>query len=114
MIGKYHTKMSQKATYLRVFDGDRMLQGDEVTDVMQHQADRITELEARIVQLTRSREQFNREGDKIAELEAESVIPISVNQFEYAFYKVCKGDSFALYGWLGGWKHITRKAEEQG
>jgi hypothetical protein len=48
---------------------------------------------------------------RIAELEAESVIPISVNQFEYAFYKVCEGDSFALYEWLGGWKHITRKAE---
>jgi hypothetical protein len=56
-------------------------------------------------------EQRTEHRQRIAELEAEAVIPISINQFEYAFYKVCEGDSFALYGWLGGWKHITRKAE---
>jgi hypothetical protein len=41
---KYISKVSQKATYLRIFKGSRMLYGDEVMDVIQRQEDRIAEL----------------------------------------------------------------------
>ena len=46
MINKYHTKLSQKSTYLRVYEGERMLYGEEVTDVIKGFEERIAELEA--------------------------------------------------------------------
>ena len=45
MTIKYHTKLSQKATYLRVYEGERMLYGEEVTDVIKGFEERIAELE---------------------------------------------------------------------
>ncbi len=45
MITKYHTKLSQKDTYLRVYEGERMLQAEEVTDVIKGFEERIAELE---------------------------------------------------------------------
>ena len=45
MNSKYHTKLSQKATYLRVYEGKRMLYGEEVSDVIKGLEERIAELE---------------------------------------------------------------------
>jgi Trm5-related predicted tRNA methylase len=45
-MSKYQSKISQKATYLRVYDGGRMLYGDEVTDVIHNLEKRIVELQA--------------------------------------------------------------------
>lgn len=45
MTTKYHTKLSQKATYLRVYEGERMLYGEEVSDVIKGLEGRIAELE---------------------------------------------------------------------
>ena len=45
MNSKYHTKLSQKATYLRVYEGKRMLYGEEVSDVIKGLEENITELE---------------------------------------------------------------------
>ena len=44
-MSKYQSKISQKATYLRVYDGGRMLYGEEVTDVIHNLEKRIVELE---------------------------------------------------------------------
>jgi hypothetical protein len=44
-MSKYQSKISQKATYLRVYEGGRMLYGDEVTDVIHNLEKRIVELE---------------------------------------------------------------------
>lgn len=45
MTTRYHTKLSQKATYLRVYEGERMLYGEEVSDVIKGLEERIAELE---------------------------------------------------------------------
>jgi hypothetical protein len=45
MMSKYHSKISQKATYLRVYEDDRMLYGEEVTDIIHKFEKRIVELE---------------------------------------------------------------------
>jgi hypothetical protein len=45
-MSKYQSKISQKATYLRVYEGGRMLYGDEVTEVIHNLEKRIVELEA--------------------------------------------------------------------
>ena len=44
-MSKYQSKISQKATYLRVYDGGRMLYGEEVTDVIHNLEKSIVELE---------------------------------------------------------------------
>ena len=51
MNSKYHTKLSQKATYLRVYEGKRMLYGEEVSDVIKGLEERIAELESHIQSL---------------------------------------------------------------
>jgi uncharacterized membrane protein len=45
MMSKYHSRISQKATYLRVFEDNRMLYGEEITDVIHKFEKRIVELE---------------------------------------------------------------------
>ncbi len=44
-MSKYQSKISQKATYLKVYDGERMLYGEEVTDVIHNLEKRIVKLE---------------------------------------------------------------------
>jgi hypothetical protein len=46
MMSKYHSKISQKATYLRVYEDNRMLYGEEVTDIIHKFEKRIVELES--------------------------------------------------------------------
>jgi hypothetical protein len=45
-MSNYQSKISQKATYLRVYEGGRMLYGEEVTKVIHNLEKRIVELEA--------------------------------------------------------------------
>jgi hypothetical protein len=52
-MSKYQSKISQKATYLRVYEGGRMLYGDEVTDVIHNLEKRIVELEKELSSLVR-------------------------------------------------------------
>ena len=52
-MSKYQSKISQKATYLRVYDGGRMLYGEEVTDVIHNLEKRIVELEEELSSLVR-------------------------------------------------------------
>jgi hypothetical protein len=52
-MSKYQSKISQKATYLRVYDGGRMLYGEEVTDVIHNLEKRIVELEKELSSLVR-------------------------------------------------------------
>jgi hypothetical protein len=44
-MSNYQSKISQKATYLRVYEGGRMLYGEEVTKVIHNLEKRIVELE---------------------------------------------------------------------
>jgi hypothetical protein len=45
MMSRYHSKISQKATYLRVYEDNRMLYGEEVTGIIHNLEERIVELE---------------------------------------------------------------------
>jgi hypothetical protein len=45
-MSNYQSKISQKSTYLRVYEGGRMLYGEEVTKVIHNLEKRIVELEA--------------------------------------------------------------------
>jgi hypothetical protein len=45
MMSRYHSKISQKATYLRVYENNRMLYGEEVTGIIHNLEERIVELE---------------------------------------------------------------------
>jgi hypothetical protein len=44
-MSNYQSKISQKATYLRVYEGGRMLYGEEVTKVIHNLEKRIIDLE---------------------------------------------------------------------
>jgi hypothetical protein len=44
-MSRYHSKISQKATYLRVYEDNRMLYGEEVTGIIHNLEKRIVELE---------------------------------------------------------------------
>jgi hypothetical protein len=44
-MSRYHSKISQKATYLRVYEDNRMLYGEEVTGIIHNLEERIVELE---------------------------------------------------------------------
>ena len=44
-MSRYHSKISQKATYLRVYEDNRMLYGEEVTGIIHSLEKRIVELE---------------------------------------------------------------------
>ncbi len=44
-MSRYHSKISQKATYLRVYEDNRMLYGEEITDIIHNLEKRIVELE---------------------------------------------------------------------
>ena len=48
--------------------------------------------------------------NRIAELEAGKIKPISLNQFKYAFYKVESGNISGFYKWLKIWKHLSKEA----
>jgi hypothetical protein len=45
MMSRYHSKISQKATYLRVYEDNRMLYGEEVTGIIHNLEKRIVELD---------------------------------------------------------------------
>jgi hypothetical protein len=47
--------------------------------------------------------------DRIAELEISKIEPISLNQFEYAFYKVESCNISGLYEWLKKWNHLSKE-----
>jgi hypothetical protein len=44
-MSRYHSKISQKATYLRVYENNRMLYGEEITDIIHKFEKLIVELE---------------------------------------------------------------------
>jgi hypothetical protein len=45
--------------------------------------------------------------DNVAELEKSKVVPISLNAFKYAFFKVEKGKVSEFYEWLKKWNYLS-------
>jgi len=58
-----------------------------------------------------SMDDYSREAkkleDKIIAFQKREVEPISLNQFEHAFYKACSGNISDLHEWLTEWGHLA-------
>jgi hypothetical protein len=54
MKTKYHSRLATNATYMRVFEGERILQGQEVIDVINEYEKKIAKLENAVAAFTRN------------------------------------------------------------
>ena len=50
-MSKYRSKLGQNATYLRVYKGDRMLQSEEVIDVIKRSEEHIAKLQELLIEV---------------------------------------------------------------